>query len=201
MGREYVGPLAAATEPEPHAGARDTVAGMQPVLPLGPRDWRIVIEAERVLLVPLTGADADDMFFVLDDRSLHRHTGGEPMDAAALKMRYERLERGAPDDESEVWANWIVRLRNTGEAIGYVQASITEHGANLAWVIGSAWQRRGYASEAACAMTAWLRGAGVGTLRAHIHPRNASSARVADHAGLRPTGQIDSDGEAVWELP
>jgi len=175
------------------------LAGMPRTLPLGPNDWRVVIEAARVLLVPLTRADADDMFPVLNDRSLHLHTGGEPMDAEALEERYERLERGTPDDESEVWANWIVRLHDTGAAIGYVQASIGEHGANLAWVIGSSWQRHGYASEAACAMAGWLRGAGVGPLRAHIHPQNMSSARVAERAGLRPTGETDADGEAVWE--
>jgi RimJ/RimL family protein N-acetyltransferase len=168
-------------------------------LPLGPSDWRTVIEADRLLLVPLSRADADDLFPVLDDHSLHLHIGGEPMDAAALKARYERLERGGPDDESEVWANWIVRLRETREAVGYVQATIGEHGANLAWVIGRAWQRQGYASETTCAMTAWLRGAGVVTLRAHIHLRNVSSGRVAERAGLRPTGETDADGEAVWE--
>jgi len=159
----------------------------------------VAIEADRLRLVPLARADAADMFPVLDDRSLHRHTGGEPMDAPALEAHYERLERGAPDDGSQVWANWVVRLRDTGEAIGYVQATITDDSADLAWVIGSPWQREGYGSEAAHAMTAWLRGAGIGTLRAHIPPGNEPSARVADRAGLRSTGRTDAEGEVVWE--
>jgi RimJ/RimL family protein N-acetyltransferase len=90
-------------------------------------------------------------------------------------------------------------LREGGAAIGYVQASIGEDGADLAWVIGSRWQREGYGSEAARAMAMWLRQAGVDMLRAHIHPCNRSSARVATSAGLRPTGRTDANGEVVWE--
>jgi RimJ/RimL family protein N-acetyltransferase len=179
--------------------SRGTVAGVQRRLPFGPEDWRVVIETNRLRLVPLTRSDAPDMFPVLDDCSLHRHTGGGPMDPPALEAHYQRLERGAPDDDSEVWANWVVRLRETGEAIGYVQASIDPEGADVAWVIGTRWQREGYGSEAARAMTAWLRDAGVGALRAHIHPRNEPSARVADRAGLRSTGRTDVEGEVVWE--
>jgi RimJ/RimL family protein N-acetyltransferase len=158
-----------------------------------------VLETDRLRLIPLTRSDAVDMFAVLDDHALHRYTGGGPMDAPALKARYERLESGASDDGSEVWANWIVRLRNTGAAIGYVQASIGESGADLAWVIGSRWQGSGYASEAARAMTAWLRSAGVVALRARIHPCNEPSARVAHRAGLHSTGRTDASGEVLWE--
>ena len=162
-------------------------------------DWRSVIESSRLRLVPLTRADASDLFAVLDDPGLHRYTGGEPLDQAALTERYARLERGASADGSEVWANWVVRLREQGTAIGVTQATIGTDAANVAWVIGQAWQGAGYGSEAAQAMTAWLRNAGVGTLRAHIHPENEASARVAERAGLRSTDVTDADGEVIWE--
>jgi RimJ/RimL family protein N-acetyltransferase len=158
-----------------------------------------VIETVRLRLVPLTRADATDLFAVLNDPGLHRYIGGEPLDEQALAERYARLERGVSADGSEVWANWVVRLREQGTAIGVTQATIGADAANVAWVIGQAWQGTGYASEAAQAMTTWLRNAGVRVLRAHIHPEHEASARVAERAGLRATDATDSDGEVIWE--
>ena len=159
---------------------------MPPRLPFGPADWRSVIESPRLRLVPLTRADASDLFPVLDDARLHRYTGGEPLDEPSLTERYARLERGASCDGGEVWANWVVRLRD-GTAIGVVQASVGVERANVAWVIGQPWQGAGYASEAARAMTSWLRSSGVRSVRAHIHPEHEASARVAASIGLRST--------------
>jgi RimJ/RimL family protein N-acetyltransferase len=158
-----------------------------------------VIESENLRLVPLTRADAADLFAVLDDPGLHRYIGGEPLGERALAERYSQLERGAPADRNEVWANWVVRLREGDIAIGVTQATIGAGGADVAWVIGQAWQGAGYGSEAAQAMTSWLRAAGVPMLRAHIHPENEASARVAQRAGLRSTRATDSGGEIVWE--
>ncbi len=163
--------------------------------------WRSVIETPRLLLVPLTREDASDLFLVLDDPSLHRFIGGEPLTEAALTERYARLEAGAPPDRSQAWANWVVRLRGSRTAIGYVQATISADGADLAWVIGTDWQRRGFASEAVAAMATWLLDAGVGTLTAHIHPENLASTLVAQRAGLAPTKEVDADGEVVWRGP
>ena len=158
-----------------------------------------MIESPRLRLVPLTRADAGELFPVLDDPRLHRYTGGEPLDQPALTERFARLEQGAPGDGCEIWANWVVRLRDAGTAIGFVQASVGAERTTMAWVIGHAWQGAGYASEAARAMTSWLRSAGVSSVQAHIHPENAPSARVAASAGLRSTGALGADGELIWE--
>src|SRR5687768_2110414 len=60
--------------------------------------WRTVIETPRLLLVPLTRSDADDLFPVLDHPGLHRFIGGEPLTREALIERFARLEAGAPAD-------------------------------------------------------------------------------------------------------
>lgn len=69
--------------------------------------------------------------------------------------------------------------------------------AEIAWVVSSRRQGRGYASEAARALVAWLDGHGVATIEAHIHPRHEASAAVARRAGLLPTERFD-DGERLW---
>lgn len=57
---------------------------------------------------------------------------------------------------------------------------------------------RSVATEAALAMTCWLRAHGVEDLRAHVHPRHDASARVALRLGLRRT-DVWNDGEIRWE--
>jgi RimJ/RimL family protein N-acetyltransferase len=64
-------------------------------------------------------------------------------------------------------------------------------------VVGVRYQGRGYAAEAARALVGWLADHDVRGLVAHIHPGHAASARVAERAGLQPTGDR-VDGEVVW---
>ena len=147
------------------------------------------IHTERLTLEPITAAHADELAPVLDDAALHAFTGGEPLAREALRDRYARLE-GAED-----WLNWAVRA--AGQPVGYVQATVVGDVADVAWVIGTAHQGRGYAREAAAAMVAWLRGQGVTTIAAAIHPAHAASNAVARHLGLEP-GAPREDGEIRW---
>jgi len=160
------------------------------------------IVTSRLRLTPLRPEDADPMTAVLADDQLHEFIGGRPASLAELRARYLRLAVGPPDP-GQAWLNWIVRLAATGEPIGTVQATVflgERPQAVLAWVIGLAWQGHGYASEAARALVGWLSGRGARVIAAHIHPRNAASARVAERAGLVVTDEM-VDGERVWRLP
>lgn len=155
----------------------------------------------RLLLVPLTVDAAAEMHAVLAHPETYVFTGGEPPSVVELHQRYTVQVSGGPPDGSAVWLNWVVRLRATGTAIGYVQATVrgvdAEPVAELAWVIGTAHQGRGFATEAAQAMVGWLREEGVGTVTALIHPAHAASAVVARRCGLAVTEEV-VDGEVRW---
>jgi RimJ/RimL family protein N-acetyltransferase len=71
--------------------------------------------------------------------------------------------------------------------------------AEVAWVVGTSWQRQGIATEAARALVGWLARQAVRTVIAHIHPGHKASAAVAAAAGLTPTGLVQ-DGETRWRL-
>lgn len=154
----------------------------------------------RLLLEPLEPAHAAEMVALLDEPELHRYVGGQPLLLEELQHRYEHQARGRSDDGSERWFNWIIRDRGSGAALGYVQASVevSSGAADVAWVIGSRYQGRGHAREAASAMLSWLGGKGVTDVTAHIHPANGASATVARAIGLAPTSTI-VDGEVRWE--
>jgi RimJ/RimL family protein N-acetyltransferase len=156
------------------------------------------LRTDRLDLVPLRPEDAAEMVGVLADPGLYAVIGGTPPTPGELEERYTTWADGSPRS-GEAWHNWVVRLRADGAPIGHVQATVTDDGraADVAWLIGTPWQGRGHASEAARAMIAWLETSGVATITAHIEAGHEASARVATAAGLSPTDEVD-DGEVVW---
>src|SRR5262245_34061686 len=152
---------------------------------------------ERLALTPLAVSDADAMATVLADERLYEFTGGHPPTAEDLRGRYALQVAGSGRPE-EVWLNWIVRV--AGEPVGYLQATADPGAgtASVAWVIGTPWQGHGYATEAAAAVVAWLRGRGLAASAA-IAPGHRASERVAAAVGLTATDEL-LDGERVWRL-
>jgi RimJ/RimL family protein N-acetyltransferase len=159
------------------------------------------IPARRLTLLPIRAGHAEEMAAVLADSDLYAFTGGSPPAPQALRSRYERLIAGSPDP-SVSWCNWVIQLRDQGCLAGTVQATISAAdgpAAEVAWVVGSPWQGRGIATEAAQALIAWLGQRSVPVVIAHIHPRHQASAAVAAACGLTPTDHWQG-GEMRWRL-
>ncbi|MGW9194275.1 GNAT family N-acetyltransferase [Micromonospora chersina] len=158
------------------------------------------IHSQRLVLLPLRVAHADEMAAVLADPQLHAFIGGAPADPQALRVRYARLVAGSPDPAVD-WFNWVIRLADEACLVGTVQATVSgplgERTAEVAWVVGTPWQGRGIATEATRALVGWLQRHGVRTVIAHIHPEHRASAAVAAAAGLAPTDGRH-EGEVRW---
>ncbi len=156
---------------------------------------------QRLTLEPLRPDSAAELFPVLDDAELHTFTGGAPLLLTELEARFTRLATRRSGDGSQVWGNWLVRLTDGGAAVGTLQATLPAGGpgegaAEVAWVVGRAWQGRGMASEAATSLVGLLR-ADAWTVVAHVHPDHVASQGVARAAGLVPTDVV-VDGEVEW---
>ncbi|MFI6642882.1 GNAT family N-acetyltransferase [Streptomyces sp. NPDC050504] len=160
------------------------------------------IATTRLDLLPLRVEHAEEMAVVLSDPALHAFTGGAPDTLDSLRSRYLRMLAGSPDPAVS-WLNWVVAIRDEPCLAGTVQATVgpSAHGpvAEIAWVVGTPWQGRGIATEAARALVAWLGGQRVRTVVAHVHPDHRASAAVATAAGLAPTGERH-EGEIRWQL-
>lgn len=159
------------------------------------------LDTPRLRLAAVSEADAEEMAVVLSDPRLHEFIGGSPLGALELRAQYRRWAAGSGNPD-ELWLNWVVRLRATGEAIGFVQATVSRQpggglAAEVAWVTGVPWQGRGFAAEAAGALVDWLAAAGVAELTACIHPEHRASERVAERVGFTLTGGMVK-GERVW---
>lgn len=160
------------------------------------------ISTDRLELVPLAVEHAAEMAAALSDPRLHAFIGGVPATPEALRARYERLVAGSPDPDV-TWWNWVVRLRDDACLVGTVQATVDTSAAGrtaeVAWMVGTPWQGRGIATEAAGALVGRLGRCGIATVIAHIHPDHLASAAVATAAGLTPTDRWH-DGERRWQL-
>ena len=161
-----------------------------------------LLRGARVVLEPLEVADAVGMTLLLDDPGLHTFIGGAPASESELAERYRRQAAGWSADRSERWLNWVVRRVADDEVVGTVQATVAPRQdvltAEVAWVVGTAYQGVGHAKEAASTMAAWLRRHGVVLLVAHVHPDHHASQAVARALGLASTGTWH-DGEERWE--
>ncbi|MFJ4732514.1 GNAT family N-acetyltransferase [Streptomyces sp. NPDC088770] len=158
------------------------------------------ISTRRLDLLPLHVEHAEEMAAVLSDPALHTFIGGTPDTPQALRSRYQRMTAGSPDPAIS-WLNWVIRLRDASCLTGTVQATVSPSGhgpiTEIAWVVGTPWQGRGIATEAAQGLVDWLSRQQVHTVIAHIHPEHRASAAVATTAGLTPTDERH-DGEIRW---
>ncbi|MFC3577741.1 GNAT family N-acetyltransferase [Streptomyces yaanensis] len=154
------------------------------------------IRTARLDLLPLRVEHAEEMAEALSDPGLHEFIGGTPYSPTALRARYEVLVAGSPDPALS-WCNWVLWLREASRLVGTVQATVTGGDAEIAWVVGTPWQGRGLAREAARGLVDWLGQRHVTTVIAHIHPDHRASESVAAAIGLIPTDQRQ-DGEVTW---
>jgi RimJ/RimL family protein N-acetyltransferase len=151
------------------------------------------LTSTRLALEPLAIGHAAEMVAELADPVLYEYIGGEPPSEAELTARYARQVAG------EGWLNWVLRERSSGHAVGTVQATLREGGAELAWVVSTRAQGKGYATEATAAVIEWLRENGIQTFVAHVNPDHEASKAVAARLGFHPTESI-KNGEVRWEL-
>ena len=164
------------------------------------RDSHWTLETQRLLLNPMAEGDSQALFALLKVPEIHVFTGGHPpasADDVRAKVRRRESRRSPAGDE--LWLNWTLRLKADRSVVGYVQAGVKDGNANLAWVVGVPFQRRGYASEASQRVLRWLRDdLGVREFRANIHPNHVASHRVARNIGLLKSGECTDEGEEVW---
>lgn len=153
-----------------------------------------------VSIIPQMASHAGDMYQLLRDANLYSFTDDHPpATAQALADRYERLETRRSPDGNQWWLNWVIKKAETDELIGYVQATVAEGVADIAWVVGVKYQSSGYATMATKLMVSQLVSTGCQSFSCHIKPWHHASNRVAQKVGFTETDFME-DGEKVWRM-
>lgn len=152
-------------------------------------------------LRPLLPGDAEAMARVLSDPALYEFTGGRALSAQEWGTRLEHLNAGDPTG-TDAW--WNLGILISGgeepELAGYVQATVHFAHADVAWVIGVPWQRRGIATQAVRELIVNLFAGGVSVVDAHIHKEHLASQRLAQSLDFVATGECDDHNEMIWRL-
>ena len=89
-------------------------------------------------------------------------------------------------------------MRGLDGAVAQVRGGGARPVAEIAWVVGTPWQGRGFAREAAVGLVGWLADQRVGSVIAHVRPGHDASAAVARAAGLAPTIPLDDQLRPQW---
>lgn len=156
------------------------------------------IPSQRVVLAPLRATDAGELAGLLDEPQLREWL--RATDVAGLRDRFAGWESRTAPDGAELWLNWIVRARDDGRALGWLQATVREDRASVAYALLAAERGKGVASESLRALADWLRRRlAVTAVTAEIDDANVASGRVAAAAGFERTDRRSGD-EAVWQL-
>ena len=151
-------------------------------------------------LEPQVAAHGTSLYTVLDDPELYVFTDDKgPASLEALAERLRRLESRKSPDGSEHWLNWVVRTAE-GAVAGYVQATVRGAGeAEIAYVLGRRFWRRGYASIACGLMLEDLAGSyGATRATATLDPRNAASLALLRKLGFSFVSRNDAANEVTY---
>jgi RimJ/RimL family protein N-acetyltransferase len=152
------------------------------------------IETERLLLRPLTSADADGLLAYRSRPEIWPHLPGEPWDRAKVDERLAGVLANTVLTDEDQALGLGVELRETGDLVGDVTLFYRsrEHlGGEVGWVFNPDFGGRGYATEAGRAMLGLgFDGLGLHRIVARVDERNVPSANVARRLGMRQEARL-----------
>lgn len=162
-----------------------------------------MISTQRLTIRPFAAADAADLHAYLSDPEAYRFEPGEPVTLAEAEELAR--ERAAGTDF------WAIELTAAGTMIGHLffaQAGPAEWRTwELGYIVSPAFQRQGYATEAAAALLRWaFAQRPIHRVVAHCNPDNPASWRLLERVGLRREALLrknvffrrGSDGAEAW---
>lgn len=158
---------------------------------------------ERLILRAFRAEDADDLFEYLSQPETYCFEPGEPINCAQATRQAAEMA-ASPDF-------WAVELKVSGKVIGQIYLKQVEPleilTCELGYILSPAFQRQGYASEAAGALAnRALTSGGMHRVVAHCNPENVASWKLLEKIGFRREGLLqkniffrrDSAGQPLW---
>jgi RimJ/RimL family protein N-acetyltransferase len=125
---------------------------------------------------------------------------GDPDVQAGLSIQLQALRA---DPAQVPWRIRLMVLRDEKLVIGSIDVKGPpgpDGTVDMGWGVEPTYRGRGFATEAARAVLAWLIvQPGVRRVTARIQPGNLPSVRVARRLGLRPTAERHPEHGIVWE--
>jgi RimJ/RimL family protein N-acetyltransferase len=161
-----------------------------------PRHGFAPIVAERLLLRPFAVEEARVVVAYRRDPTVARFQGWGVVDPGEIERDLAAMQTRTPCDVPGPWFQLAVVERATGVIAGDVGVRVLGEAhdtAEIGYTIAPAHQRQGYATEAVCAMVAWLLGPRrLARVIAIVDGRNAPSIAVIENAGFQRVACIET---------
>ncbi len=144
----------------------------------------------RLLLRPITGADADAAFGPMQDDAIYQWISmNKPRSAESLRANWTRLESRLSTDGADAWPVWAITTRSDGALVGEVDAVVDDQlvCTNLGYYLFPDFWGQGYATEAVRAIADHLVQQGIHRLVATVTAGNQASAQVLKKSGFSYT--------------
>ena len=164
---------------------------------------RSPLTTARLIIRPFRTEDAGDLHEYLSIAQVYRFEPGAPIDQEQARQMATDLAL-SPDF-------WAVELAATRKQIGQLYLKQVEPlewlTCELGYILNPAYQRQGYAAEAATALVDYtLRVRGLHRVYAHCNPENTASWKLLERIGFRREGLLrqnvffrrDASGEPLW---
>jgi RimJ/RimL family protein N-acetyltransferase len=148
-------------------------------------------ESSRLLYERLRSDHAREFYPALTDPQVYEWiSGAHPTNLADLAAQFVDLASSSKyQPAGEQFWNLVIRNRETGQALGRIQALIVANSAEIAFVLGRVYWGRGYAAEAVTWLLNELGHSGVFTYWATVAPGNTRSQRLLHRLGFKESPQ------------
>jgi len=146
------------------------------------------LETLRLSLEPLVASHAAAIYEQMLDEQLYRFIPqSPPKSLQALESRYRVLSSRLSPEGQEAWLNWVVRLREPGNYIGTLEATVyANYTAAIAYIIFPLFWQQGYAKEGCGRLLNHLfKDYGVSVVSAEIDTRNIASISLVEALGFK----------------
>jgi RimJ/RimL family protein N-acetyltransferase len=139
---------------------------------------------ERLDISRMSLEDAEGLHDALAGPEVGRYLGGPDVgDLGDVRRRIAHVLAG-PDDRDQTWVNLTLREVD-GTVVGRLEATVNPGWAEVAWVLGASWWGRGYGTEAATWLSAYLEDVlDIRELWGTVHPDNAASIALLDRLAM-----------------
>lgn len=149
-------------------------------------DTETVLETERLLLEPLRRKHAIALYSLLQDERIYQYIPQDPPTSLeALEKRYQRLETRRSPDETEIWLNWAVYIKERKVYAGCIEATLSANNSGqIAYLFSPLYWKRGYAYEACRHLVTNLRSYDITEIVAEVDTRNTPSVLLLQKLGF-----------------
>jgi RimJ/RimL family protein N-acetyltransferase len=167
-------------------------------------NWQTLptINANRVLLRPISDGDIESLFKIFSDPEVMRYWSTPPL--KDLDAARELLNDMRDKFQRKLFFQWGIALQTDNTLIGtstlfHIEAD--NHRAEIGYALGRAYWKKGYIQEALTALLGYAFGElNLHRIEADVDPRNEASIRTLERLGFTREGYLRERWNVCGEL-